>query len=186
MAATVRRLVSKPDRLEAEQAELLLSALQPYEAAMPSAVRELKAHIHRQTSAQSGWTFIMVSAVQHDAVVEWLATNSRRPMKAVRLWSKLFTAVDRATNEVMLTRNQLADLVSESPDNVSAIMGELESIGAISRRRERVAGMRGPGVVRYFMNPMVGTHLPGGLRDAAQADAPPGPLLRVMEGGKAP
>lgn len=64
-------------------------------------------------------------------------------------------------------------------------MGELEGIGAIIRRRERVNGTRGPGRVRYFMNPVVGTHLAGGERDAAQAEAPPGPLLRIMQGGKA-
>ncbi|GGE97241.1 hypothetical protein GCM10011404_32960 [Sphingomonas prati] len=34
-------------------------------------------------------------------------------------------------------------------------MTELESIGAIIRRRERVAGMRGRGIVRYFINPRV-------------------------------
>ena len=85
----------------------------------------------------------------------------------------------------MLTRDQLAEMVGDTADNVSAIMGELEGIGAISRRRERVAGMRGPGRVRYFMNPVVGTHLAGGERDAAQADAPPGPLLHLMQGGKA-
>ena len=87
---------------------------------------------------------------------------------------------------VKITRALGSELVGIAAQNVSAIMGELEGIGAIIRRRERVAGMRGPGRVHYFMNPNVGTHLPGSLRDEAQADAPPGPLLRVMEGGKAP
>jgi hypothetical protein len=50
-------------------------------------------------------------------------------------------------------------------------MGELESIGAISRRREKVPGMRGPGAVRYFMNPNIATHLNGKARDKAQAKA---------------
>ena len=35
------------------------------------------------------------------------------------------------------------------------------------------------------MNSLVGTHLTGAARDKAQAEAPPGPLLRVMQGGKA-
>ena len=34
------------------------------------------------------------------------------------------------------------------------------------------------------MNPVVGTHLAGCERDAAQADAPPGSLLQIMQGGK--
>ena len=106
-------------------------------------------------------------------------------MKATTLWAELFSAIDRDTGEVMLTRDQIAEVVNATPEDVSAIMGELEGIGAIVRHRERVAGMRGPGRVRYFMNPVVGTHLAGGERDAAQADAPPGPLLHLMQGGKA-
>ena len=47
-------------------------------------------------------------------------------------------------------------------------MGELEEVGAISRRVERVPGMRGPGRAVYYMNPNVATHLPGGARDKAQ------------------
>ncbi len=185
MAAKIRRLLSKPDRLRAEQAALLRDALLPFQHDMPDQVRELVAYVDRHTAAKAGWTFIMISAEQNRAVVRWLKANSRRPMQAMDLWSLLFTRVDRDTGEVLLTRDQLAELVGDTADNVSAIMGELEGIDAIIRRRERVAGMRGPGRVRYFMNPVVGTHLAGGERDAAQADAPPGPLLRVMQGGKA-
>ena len=42
--------------------------------------------------------------------------------------------------------------------------------------------MKGPGMVHYFMNPNVATHLSGSERDAAQEEAPP--LLVLMEGGK--
>jgi hypothetical protein len=185
MAAKVRRLLSKPDRLREEQAALLRDALLPFQHDMPDQVRELVAYVDRQTAAKAGWTFIMISAEQNRAVVRWLKANSRRPMQAMDLWSLLFTRVDRDTGEVLLTRDQLAELVGDTADNISAIMGELEKIDAIIRRRERVAGMRGPGRVRYFMNPVVGTHLAGGERDKAQAEAPPGPLLRVMQGGKA-
>ena len=45
-------------------------------------------------------------------------------------------------------------------------MGELEAVGAVYRRRE------GRGV-RYFVNPLLGTHLAGAVRDKAQAEAPP-------------
>lgn len=185
MAAKVRHLLSRPERLRAEQAACLRDALLPFEHDMPAQVRELVAYIDRQTAAKAGWTFIMISAEQNRAVVRWLKANSRRPMQAMDLWAELFTAVDRDTGEVMLTRDQLAGLLGDTADHVSEIMGELEGIGAIIRRRERVAGMRGPGRVRYFMNPVVGTHLAGGERDKGQADAPLGPLLRVMQGGKA-
>ena len=60
MAAKVRRLLSKPDRLRHEQAAQLRAALLPFEHDMPSQVRELVAHIDRQTAAKAGWTFIMI------------------------------------------------------------------------------------------------------------------------------
>jgi hypothetical protein len=185
MAAKVRRLLSRPDLLRQEQAAQLRAVLLPFEHDMPDQVRELVAYIDRQTAARNGWTFIMISAEQNRAVVRWLRDNSRRPMQAMDLWSLLFTRVDRDTGEVLLTRDQIAELVGATADTVSEIMSELEGIDAIIRRRERVAGMRGPGRVRYFMNSVVGTHLAGGERDKAQAAAPAGPLLRVMQGGKA-
>lgn len=107
-------------------------------------------------------------------------------MDAVAVWSELFSAVDHDTGEILLTRTEIAELAGITVRHVSNVMTELESIGAISRRRERVAGVRGPGLVRYFMNPHVATHLAGAARDAAQVEAAPGPLLRVMEGGKVP
>lgn len=61
-------------------------------------------------------------------------------------------------------------------------MGELVKMDAIIRRRERIAGLRGPGLVRYFMNPRVATHLENHARDIAQAAAPT--LLTMLEGGK--
>ncbi|RYY06567.1 MAG: hypothetical protein EON55_23050, partial [Alphaproteobacteria bacterium] len=73
------------------------------------------------------------------------------------------------------------DQLSIRSDTVSEIMSELEGFGAIIRKRERVAGMRGPGMVRYFMNPRVATHLAGSERDQAQREAP---LLQLMQGGK--
>jgi hypothetical protein len=60
-------------------------------------------------------------------------------------------------------------------------MTELVDFGAISRRRVKVAGMRGQGVVRYFMNPRVATNLAGQARDEAQKSAP---LLRLIEKDK--
>ena len=89
----------------------------------------------------------------------------------------LFDNMRRDSGEIMLTRDELAELVGESADHVGGIMGELESIGAISRRREKVPGMRGQGVVRYFMSANIATHLAGVARDKAQAAAPE---LRVV------
>lgn len=103
---------------------------------------------------------------ENDAVVTWLRQNSQRRVEALRVWSKLFTALHPETGEIMLTRQELAERVGIAPRAVSSIMTELEGIGAISRRRD------GRGV-RCFLSPWVATHLIGRARDAAQAAARP-------------
>jgi predicted ArsR family transcriptional regulator len=109
----------------------------------------------------------MLSPAQNRAVVKWLLQHADRRREALDLWSLLFEHLDRHTGMILLTRDEIAEQVGAHPDNVTRIMADLESIGAIARRRERVAGMRGPGVVRYFMNPGVATNLVSHERDKA-------------------
>jgi hypothetical protein len=88
------------------------------------------------------------------------------------------TVLHRDTGQIMLTRDELAERLGSRLDEVSRIMHELASIGAIITRREPVSGVRGPGRAVYFMNPNVATHLPKGVRGRAQAEAP---KLRLVE-----
>jgi hypothetical protein len=172
-------LRTKPDRLREDQAEVLRQALLPFEDGdLAPHVRGLIVHIARQTGSRTRWTFVMLSPDQNAAVVNYLAAHSSRPVIAMRLWALCFRYLDIETGEIMLRRDEIASAVGEQPANVSTIIGELVEFGAISRRREKVGGMRGPGLVRYFMNPNVATHLAGKERDDAQADAP---LLRLIE-----
>ena len=76
----------------------------------------------------------------------------------------------------MADRHDLARMVGCQPRDVSEIMGELEAVGAVYRRKE------GRGV-RYFVNPLLGTHLAGAVRDRAQAEAPPLKLRLVEPAG---
>ena len=114
----------------------------------------------------------MLSPSQNRAVVKYLRSNSARPMVAVELWALCFEHLRNDTGEVLLSREQMAEEVGVAPKRVSEVMSELVKIGAISRVRERVPGMRGSGVVRYFMNPNVATQLGGKARDDAQRSAP--------------
>jgi DNA-binding transcriptional ArsR family regulator len=104
-------------------------------------------------------------------VVEHLLEHSKRPQKAVRLFTRLFTVLPADGNEITASRSELARMAGIAPSSVSEIMGELEAVGAVYRRRE------GRGV-RYFVNPLLGTHLAGAVRDKAQAEAP---MLRLVE-----
>jgi CRP-like cAMP-binding protein len=178
MVATLRRLRTKADRLQAEQAAELRQLVLDYPALPELARRQIVNAIDRQTAAANGWTFVMLSPSQNKAVARWLAENSERPQKAMLLWAELFDHLCRDTGEISLTRDELAEAVGIAPTSVSEVMRELESIGAIVTRRERVAGMRGPGRAVYFMNPNVATNLAGVAREQAQAEAP---RLRLVE-----
>jgi hypothetical protein len=173
MPAALHRLRTKRQRLRKEQAQALRGMVLDFEGLPDHAAKAIIAAIDRETAAENGWTFVMLSPAQNRAVVNWLLEHADRHRPALALWVLLFEHLDRRTGMILLTRDEIAEQVGTHPDIVSTIMADLESIGAISRRRERVAGMRGPGVVRYFMNPNVGTHLLGQVRDEAQAQASP-------------
>jgi DNA-binding transcriptional ArsR family regulator len=132
---------------------------------------DVVAFVERKLAAGRGWKFVMVEPVLYAEVVEHLLEHSKRPQKAVRLFTRLFTVLPPDGNEIAASRSELARMASIAPSSVSEIMGELEAVGAVYRRRE------GRGV-RYFVNPLLGTHLAGAARDRAQGEAPP---LRLVE-----
>lgn len=171
--AIITRLRTRPDRLRADQAAMLRQALLPFaDGDMAPHVQALVSHIDRETAASNGWTFVMISPTQYASVVRHLVAHSSRPLVAVQVWALAFEHLDIETGEIGLTRDQIADAVGERPEHISRVMSELEDVGAITRRRERIAGMRGQGRVLYFVNPRVGTHTTGQARDKAQAKAP--------------
>lgn len=189
MAATVTSLPTRPDKLRRDQADQLLAAFHELEPELPlDLVRELFGAINRRTRSRSKWTFIMLSPEQNAAVVRYLRRHSTRPLVAMELWALCFEHLRNDTGEIMQTRDQLAEALGQPSAHLSEIMGELEKCGAIIRHREKVDGMRGPGMVRYFMNPRVATSLAGIERDRAQSKAPPirtpAPVLTVTQGGK--
>lgn len=179
MTATIHRLRSAPERIQADHADALRAAIHAVPDLPERAAGELLAALDRLTASSEGWTFAMISPAANAAVVDALVATSERPLVAVRLWALLFRHLRRDTGEVLLTRDQMAEAVKAPANVVSRLLTELEGMGAISRRLERVPGLRGRGVLRVFMNPLVGTHLAGAARDRAQAEAP---VLQVHPG----
>jgi CRP-like cAMP-binding protein len=163
----VTRLRSRRDAREQLGLEALRDMLcEAAEAGAPrDTVGRLVAAVERELASRRGWGFIMVEPRLYAEVVAYLTRHSRRPLKAVELWARLFSVLPPDGNEVTVDREELARMVGIAPGDVSKIMGELEAVGAVYRRRE------GRGV-RYFVNPLLGTHLAGAARDKAQAEAP--------------
>ena len=166
----VTRLRTRRDAGDRATLEAVVRMLHSASAASPVLGR-LAAVVERELASRSGWSFIMVEPRLYAEVAVHLAEHSRRKITALKLWARLFELLPPDSNEVMADRDGLARLVGCTPNHVTDIMRELEAIGAIYRRRD------GRGV-RYFVNPRLGTHLAGTVRDRAQAAAPP---LRLVE-----
>lgn len=167
MSATLHRFRSKRDHLKERQRNQLRQLVLDFAedgGVSEAAIGPIVSAIDNQTASSKGWAFVMIGPNENRAVVNWLATNSKRPMTAVRVWAECFTGLRMDTGEIVISRTELAKRVGVAVSSVSTIMSELESIGAISRVRV------GRGV-RYFMNPNVGTCLKGCSRDEAQAQA---------------
>jgi len=181
MVAEVHRLRSRPARLRQDENLRLRQALLPFRdggdgtqlerTEVRLVVAKALMLVDRETASSNRWAFVMLSPSQNRIVVRHLLAESRQPMVAVDLWAMLFEHLLFDTGEIVLRRDEIAEELGVSSGEVSRIMSELVEFGAISRVRERVAGMRGPGVVRYFMNPNVATHLSGKARDDAQGTA---------------
>lgn len=181
MAATIRRLRTHADQQLAAQAATLRQAVLDFPGLPTHMVNQVVAAIDRQNTSTSGWNFMLLGPNENALVVNWLLDNSRQPFNAVRLWVECFRHIRWDSGEIALTRDELAEQVGVGSGEISRIMSELETCGAVIRRRERVHGMKGPGIVHYYLNPTVATRLRGSARDAAQAAAP---ALKLVDSGK--
>jgi hypothetical protein len=107
-----------------------------------------------------------------------------RPQEVRHAFDLCVLNLRQDTGEVMLTRDEIAERMKATPYNVSRAMGVMERMGIIIKgERRRVEGLRGRGVVPYFVNPHAAWN--GHLelqKIEAQRQTPP--LLRMMEGGK--
>ena len=172
MAASLTRLRTKPDRVREAKAAELKQALLDFPGLPVEETKRVLHALDRHAPAGAGWGFVMVSAEANSDIVSNLATHSARPLVAVRAWALFLAHLDRNTGEVLLSRTELAKLLGVRPSHVSEVTTELERLGAVSRRKVPMAGVRGSGEVRIFVSALAATHLPSGARERAQAAAP--------------
>lgn len=191
MAAKIVRFRSQRDLIARDAAASLAEQLKLFpEDKVPAWARsQILNSLQRLTqpdAEQSIWSggFMMLSRVQCAAV--WDAIRKlppeRRPNQVRHAFDLVLLNLRQDTGEVMLTRDQIAQAIGASADNVSRVMGTLEWMGVIRRERRRVEGVQGRGMVVYFINPHVAWN--GSLeirKEEAEASAPP--LLRIIEGG---
>lgn len=176
MSAQIKRFQPKDKKEAQKRLEQLQVFLENYPEINQKKLSALLWDMKKKNNLQerNEDTFIMITPEQNGLVVDWLALHSKRRIEALRLWAWLFENVHYETGQIMLTRQELAEKVQISLNNVSRIMTELESIKAIIKEKE------GRGVT-YYMNPHVGTHLNQEERKKARAKAP---QLELIHGGK--
>lgn len=184
----ITRLKTQKDRLREDQAEQVRQALLPFFDNPDfdhDALGRVMVTVQRITTPTPGTTepFVMIRPAQNLAVIRWLNANSKRPQKAAEVWAILFDHLFPHTGQIMLTREEIAEQVGISADNVSRIMNELVRFGAIFSKREKVAGMRGPGLVRYYMNRHVAEVGSRATQEELALIPKPGAKLKVIEGG---
>lgn len=107
--------------------------------------------------------------------------SSKRPHQVRHAFDLVLLHLRQDTGEVMLSREQIAEEIGCAPKHVSTIMGTLEQLGIIRRERERIDGMKGRGVARYFVNAHVAWNgsLEARKKEAAKSSPP---SLRLVHG----
>lgn len=192
----VHRLIPRDQRLKADVAERILGQLDLFGPKdLPEQPREVLVgalqRMIRPDQAEPLWPggFAMISKEQTARV--WDAIRAlppdARPHQVRHAFDLVLLNLRMDTGEVMLTRDQLADKIGTSPDNISTIMGTLEKLGVIFRQRRKVEGMRGPGQAVYFLNEHVGWEGDLTIRKARAAKRlKPQLSLELIPGGAAP
>lgn len=128
--------------------------------------------------------FCMLSRAQTAAVWDAIRAlpGGARPNQVRHAFDLVLLNLRHDTGEVMLSCDQIAEKMGTAPRHVSEVMGTLERLGVIRRERRKVAGLRGPGVAVYFINPHVAWSGSLELRKAEAEETPP-PLLEIIDGG---
>ena len=181
--APVTRFIPKGDRIAKQKADDLRQAV--FDFGLPEqAETDILVAISRHETGGilPAWRFNMIEPRQCLAV--WEAIREMPlPDLTRRVFDYVLTHLEPNTGAVTLTREEIAERVGSRPEHVSRVMSELESHKVIFRRRLKVAGMRGRGPVRYFLNAHVAWN---GKLDVRTEESKQLPLpFAVIEGGKA-
>ena len=178
----ITRFIPKAERMKAEQIntarQMILDLGLPEKATDDFMILLQR---HESGGVIANWNFNMISPAQ--SLIVWNAIEEYdRPGTIRSVFFHVLTHIETNTGLVTLTREELAEKVGTTPEHVSRAMKCLEEIGVITRERVKVAGMRGPGIARYRMNPHVAWN--GSLeKRKAQAEQKNLPL-EVIDGGR--
>lgn len=167
MATVIRgRFADRPKLVRPDVGEAVASALREAFRGLrelPGALElfdTLLDVVDRRSAARQRWRFVMIDPDRYQEVVRYLRTWSKRPAVALDLWATLFCHLTE-DGQVVISRDELAREVGLPAREVSRIVAALARVGAMRTERSGAS-------VRYFVSPVVGTHLPEKKREDAQ------------------
>jgi hypothetical protein len=186
----VKRFVPKSQRIGREQLQQIEEIIDqlPDELVPAHAKRDMRRAVfpYARDPDESLWPggFNMFSRIQMKAILTALRKlpPEARPNQVRHAFDLALLNLAQNTGEIMLTRDQLAEEIGCTPRDVSTIMGTLENLGIVRRERQKIPGMRGPGIAVYFINPHVAWNGDLNIRKHEATKHIP-PLLKLMEGG---
>jgi len=114
----------------------------------------------RVTDAGTGlWGVGYMMIGKEETKVVWDAIRKLpaedRPPLVRHCFDLVLLNIRKDNGEIMMTRDEMAEEIGCPPREVSRAMGVLWRLGVIERELRKVAGMRGPGMVVWFINPHV-------------------------------
>ena len=180
----IARFISKAMRLTKRKAEDARRAI--LDLGLPKqAETDILITIQRyETYGQpEQWNFNMISPAQ--CLLVWGACKKgEKPYETRDVFDQVITHLETNTGVVTLTREEIAERVGTTPNEVSRAMGRLEKLGAVIRERVKIPGMKGRGKAQYRINPYVGwngslEHRSETARGADRSDLP----FEVIDGG---
>jgi CRP-like cAMP-binding protein len=188
MTAQVHRLLPNRERIKRAEARDRMDEIDQW--GLPVWLREkVRNELFRasepETARPAFGKFAMFSVAQMGAIWGWIRTlpAQQRPQEVRHALDLAILHMRQDTGEVMLTRDQMAEAMKCRPDRVSQAMKVLSRAGIILTERRRVEGMRGPGIVAYFVNPHAAWNGSLAIQEIEARRQTP-PLLALMEGGK--
>lgn len=185
MTAEILRFVPSGRLLQPAEADDLLRRIDGIAADFPAmpGLDEWREDVRRRTTSKAKWRFIMMQPEANAFVLDAIQgpNGPARPKITTRLWGRILTRVDYDTGRIMMDRADMMQASGASRwDEVASALAFLEG--------PTVEALKSTGTgkeKRWFVNPNIATHLTGGQRDAEQERiGVPGPLLRIMQGGK--
>jgi CRP-like cAMP-binding protein len=190
MKANVYRLLPNRERIKRQEAAEVSDMIAA--TSLPRHLKERVRHeLYRAVEPDSTRSpfgvYVMLSVQQIGAIWDALRAlpAKDRPQEVRHAFDICVLNLRQDTGEVMLTRDEIAERMNIAPREVTKAMGVMQRLGIILKgERRRVEGLRGPGVVPYFVNPHAAWN--GHLElQKIEARRQTPPLLALMEGGKA-